>query len=35
MEGEEIILPRLQGLVLGYFVAPFGAVLGEGVSLEE
>ena len=35
VEGEEIILPRLQGLVLGDFAVPFGAVLGEGVRLEE
>ena len=35
MEGEEVIFPYLQGLVLGDFAVPFGAVLGEGVHLEE
>ena len=32
VEGEEVILPRLQGLVLGDFAIPLGAVLGGGSS---
>ena len=35
VEGEEVILPRLQGLVLGDFAIPLGAVLGGGARLEE
>ena len=35
LEGEELILPFLQGLVLGDFAVLFGSVLGEGVHLEE
>ena len=35
VEGEELILPRLQGLVLRDFFVPLGAVLREGVRLEE
>ena len=35
VEGEEVILPHLQGLFFGDFAVPIGAVLGEGVSLEE
>ena len=35
VEGEEVILLCLQGLVLEDFAVPFGAVLGEGVRLEE
>ena len=35
LEGEEVILPCLHGLVLWYFFVPFGAVLGERVRLEE
>ena len=35
VEGEEVILPRLQGLVFRDFVVPLGAVLGGGVRLEE
>ena len=33
--GGGVILPRLQGLVFRDFSVPFGAVLGEGVHLEE
>ena len=35
VEEEELILPCLQGLVLGDFAVLFGAVLGEGFCLEE
>ena len=35
VKGEEVILPRLQGLVFWDFSVPLGAVLGEGVLLEE
>ena len=35
VEGEEVILPHLKGLILGDFAVPFGAVLWEGVRLEE
>ena len=35
LEGEEVILPRLQGLVFRYFAVPLGAVLWEGVCLED
>ena len=35
VEGEEVIFPRLQGLVFRDFSVPLGAVLGEGVHLEE
>ena len=34
VEGEEVILPRLQGLVFQYSAIPLGAALGGGVSLE-
>ena len=35
VEGRKIILPRLQGLVIGDFAVSFGAVLGGVVRLEE
>ena len=35
VEGEEVITPRLQGLVLGDFPILLGVALGEGVRLEE
>ena len=35
VEGEEVILPRLQVLVLWDYSVPLGAVLGEGFRLEE
>ena len=35
LEGEEVIPPRLQGLVFRDFAVPLGAVLGEVVCLDE
>ena len=35
VEGEKLILPRLQGLVFREFPVLLGAVLGEGFRLEE
>ena len=35
VEGEELVLPCLQDLVLGNFAVPFGAILWGGVRLEE
>ena len=35
MEGDELILPSLQGLVFWDFAVPLGVVLGEVVLLEE
>ena len=35
VEGEKVILPCLQDLVLGNFAVPFGAILWGGVRLEE
>ena len=34
LEGEEVILPCFQGLILWDFALPFGAILGERVRLE-